>query len=213
MDSVAIYKQEEIEMKGSLVIISFFIIGIAAGLSGLIPSGISEGNLTFYALCALLFCVGAGVGSDNSFISKFKTLDLRMSLLPVGTLLGTLAGALAAALLLHGRSATDCLAVGSGFGYYSLSSIFITEYKGAVLGTIALLSNIVREMFTLLLSPLLVKVAGPLAPIAAGGVTSMDTTLPIIMDSSGRQYAVVSLFHGFVLEFSIPFIVTFWCTM
>lgn len=30
MDSVAIYKQEEIEMKGSLVIISFFIIGIAA---------------------------------------------------------------------------------------------------------------------------------------------------------------------------------------
>ena len=120
MDPVAIYKQEEIEMKGSLVIISFFIIGIAAGLSGLIPSGISEGNLTFYALCALLFCVGAGVGSDNSFISKFKTLDPRMSLLPVGTLLGTLAGALAAALLLHGRSATDCLAVGSGFGYYYL---------------------------------------------------------------------------------------------
>lgn len=136
-----------------------------------------------------------------------------MSLLPVGTLLGTLAGALAAAFLLHGRSATDCLAVGSGFGYYSLSSIFITEYKGAELGTIALLSNIVREMFTLLLSPLLVKVAGPLAPIAAGGVTSMDTTLPIIMDSSGKQYAVVSLFHGFVLEFSIPFIVTFWCTL
>lgn len=202
MDPVEIYKQEEIEMKGSLVIISFFIIGIAAGLSGLIPSGISESNLTFYALCALLFFVGAGVGSDNSFISKFKTLDLRMSLLPVGTLLGTLAGALAAALLLHGRSATDCLAVGSGFGYYSLSSIFITEYKGAELGTIALL-----------LSPLLVKVAGPLAPIAAGGVTSMDTTLPIIMDSSGRQYAVVSLFHGFVLEFSIPFIVTFWCTL
>lgn len=213
MDSVAIYKQEEIEMKGSLVIISFFVIGIAAGLSGLIPSSISEGNLTFYALCALLFCVGAGVGSDNGFIAKFRTLDLRMSLLPVGTFLGTLAGALAAALLLHGRSATDCLAVGSGFGYYSLSSIFITEYKGAELGTIALLSNIVREMFTLLLSPLLVKVAGPLAPIAAGGVTSMDTTLPIIMDSSGRQYAVVSLFHGFVLEFSIPFIVTFWCTM
>ena len=201
-------------MKGSLVIISFFIIGIAAGLSCLLPSGITKGKHTFSALCALLFCVGAGVGSDNSFISKFKTLDLRMSLLPVGTLLGTLAGALAAALLLlHGRSATDCLAVGSGFGYYSLSSIFITEYKGAELGTIALLSNIVREMFTLLLSPLLVKVAGPLAPIAAGGVTSMDTTLPIIMDSSGRQYAVVSLFHGFVLEFSIPFIVTFWCTL
>ena len=39
---------------------------------------------------------------------------------------------------------------GSGFGYYSLSSIFITEYKGAELGTIALLSNISREIITLL---------------------------------------------------------------
>lgn len=200
-------------MKGSLIIISFFILGIVAGLSGLIPDSISEGNIAFYALCALLFFVGAGVGSDSSIVSRFRTLDIRMSLLPLGTILGTFAGALAAVLLLHGRSATDCLAVGSGFGYYSLSSIFITEYKGAELGTIALLSNIVREMITLLLSPLLVKVAGPLAPIAAGGVTSMDTTLPIIMDSSGKQYAVVSLFHGFILEFSIPFIVTFWCTL
>lgn len=200
-------------MKGSLIIISFFILGIVAGLTGLIPESFSEGNIAFYALCALLFFVGAGVGSDNNMVSRFRTLDIRMSLLPLGTVLGTFAGALAAVLLLHGRSATDCLAVGSGFGYYSLSSIFITEYKGAELGTIALLSNIVREMITLLLSPLLVKVAGPLAPIATGGVTSMDTTLPIIMDSSGKQYAVVSLFHGFILEFSIPFIVTFWCTL
>ena len=200
-------------MKGSLIIISFFILGIVAGLSGLVPDSISEDNIAFYALCGLLFFVGAGVGSDSSIVSRFRTLDIRMSLLPLGTILGTFAGALAAVLLLNGRSATDCLAVGSGFGYYSLSSIFITEYKGAALGTIALLSNIVREMITLLLSPLLVKVAGPLAPIAAGGVTSMDTTLPIIMDSSGKQYAVVSLFHGFILEFSIPFIVTFWCTL
>lgn len=200
-------------MKGSLIIISFFILGIIAGLTGLIPESFAEGNIAFYALCTLLFFVGAGVGSDSSIVSRFRTLDIRMSLLPLGTILGTFAGALAAVLLLNGRSATDCLAVGSGFGYYSLSSIFITEYKGASLGTIALLSNIVREMITLLLSPLLVKVAGPLAPIAAGGVTSMDTTLPIIMDSSGKQYAVVSLFHGFILEFSIPFIVTFWCTL
>ena len=69
-----------------------------------------------------------------------------------------------------------CMFGGIGFGYYSLSSIFITEYKGTELGTIALLSNIVREMITLLLSPLLVKVAGPLAPIAAGGVHEFGTS-------------------------------------
>lgn len=200
-------------MKGSLIIVGFFILGIAAGLSGMVPESIIEGDLTFYALCALLLCVGIGIGSDRNIVTKFKSLDVRMALLPLGTALGTFAGSLVVSFILSGRSPLDCLAVGSGFGYYSLSSIFITEYKGAELGTIALLANIIREMVTLLLSPVLAKVFGPLAPISSGGVTSMDTTLPIIMASSGEQYSAVSIFHGFILDFSIPFLVTFWCTL
>ena len=200
-------------MKGSLIIVGFFILGIVAGLSGMVPESIIDGDLTFYALCALLLCVGIGIGSDRNIVTKFKSLDVRMALLPLGTALGTFAGSLAVSLILSGRSPLDCLAVGSGFGYYSLSSIFITEYKGAELGTIALLANIIREMVTLLLSPVLAKVFGSLAPISSGGVTSMDTTLPIIMASSGEQYSAVSIFHGFILDFSIPFLVTFWCTL
>ncbi len=200
-------------MKGSLIIVGFFILGIAAGLSGMVPESIIDGDLTFYALCALLLCVGIGIGSDRNIVTKFKSLDVRMALLPLGTALGTFAGSLVVSFILSGRSPLDCLAVGSGFGYYSLSSIFITEYKGAELGTIALLANIIREIVTLLLSPVLAKVFGPLAPISSGGVTSMDTTLPIIMASSGEQYSAVSIFHGFILDFSIPFLVTFWCTL
>lgn len=200
-------------MKGSLIIVGFFILGIAAGLSGMVPESIIDGDLTFYALCALLLCVGIGIGSDRNIVTKFKSLDVRMALLPLGTALGTFAGSLVVSFILSGRSLLDCLAVGSGFGYYSLSSIFITEYKGAELGTIALLANIIREMVTLLLSPVLAKAFGPLAPISSGGVTSMDTTLPIIMASSGEQYSAVSIFHGFILDFSIPFLVTFWCTL
>lgn len=200
-------------MKGSLIIVGFFILGIAAGFSGMVPESIIDGDLTFYALCALLLCVGIGIGSDRNIVTKFKSLDVRMALLPLGTALGTFAGSLVVSFILSGRSPLDCLAVGSGFGYYSLSSIFITEYKGAELGTIALLANIIREMVTLLLSPVLAKVFGPLAPISSGGVTSMDTTLPIIMASSGEQYSAVSIFHGFILDFSIPFLVTFWCTL
>lgn len=200
-------------MKGSLIIVGFFILGIAAGLSGMVPESIIDGDLTFYALCALLLCVGIGIGSDRNIVTKFKSLDVRMALLPLGTALGTFAGSLVVSFILSGRSPLDCLAVGSGFGYYSLSSIFITEYKGAELGTIALLANIIREMVTLLLSPVLAKVFGPLAPISSGGVTSMDTTLPIIMASSGEQYSAVSIFHGFILDFSIPFLVTFWCSL
>ena len=111
------------------------------------------------------------------------------------------------------QDAADCMAVGSGFGYYSLSSIFITQYKGPELGTIALLSNITREIITLLCAPLLVRWFGNLAPISAGGATTMDTTLPIITRYAGQQFVVVSIFHGFVTDFSVPFLVTFFCSI
>lgn len=39
-------------MKGSLVIVGFFVLGILAGLSGIVPEKLVEGDLTFYALCA-----------------------------------------------------------------------------------------------------------------------------------------------------------------
>ena len=91
--------------------------------------------------------------------------------------------------------------------------IFITQYKGPELGTIALLSNIMREIITLLCTPLLVRWFGNLAPISAGGATTMDTTLPIITRCSGQQFVVVSIFHGFVTDFSVPFLVTFFCSI
>ena len=134
-------------------------------------------------------------------------------LLPLLTVLGTLAGCAAVAWLLPERHLAGCLAIGSGFGYYSLSSIFITEMKGAELGTIALLANIMREIITLLCAPLLARWFGPLAPISVGGATSMDTTLPIITRAAGEEYSVVAVFHGVAVDFSVPFLVTFFCTL
>lgn len=200
-------------MKGSLIIVCFFIVGTIAGMYGWIPDFLQQSNLSFYALCALMFCVGLSIGNDPQTIHNFRTLNPRLIFLPVLTVLGTLAGAAAVSLLLPHRDLTDCLAVGSGFGYYSLSSIFITEYRGAELGTIALLSNISREIITLLCAPLLVRWFGNLAPISSGGATTMDTTLPIITRCVGQQFVVVSVFHGFVVDFSVPFLVTFFCSI
>ncbi|EJX04848.1 membrane protein containing DUF340, prokaryotic membrane [gut metagenome] len=160
-----------------------------------------------------MFSVGVSVGNDPQTLRNFRSLNPRLVFLPLCTILGTLAGCAAVSLLLSHRSPTDCMAVGAGFGYYSLSSIFITEYKGAELGTIALLSNITREIITLLFAPLLVRWFGNLAPISAGGATTMDTTLPIITRCSGQSFVVVSIFHGFVVDFSVPFLVTLFCSI
>ena len=181
-------------MKGSLIIIGFFVLGTLCGVSHLIPIDIvMDSRISFYALCALMFSVGLSVGNDPQTLKNFRSLNPRLVFLPIMTILGTLAGSAAVSLILTHRSLTDCLAVGSGFGYYSLSSIFITEYKGAELGTIALLANISREILTLLAAPLLVRWFGNLAPISAGGATTMDTTLPIITRTAGQQFVVVSI--------------------
>ena len=104
-----------------------------------------------------MFCVGISIGSDTKTLKSFRSVNPRLMMLPIMTIVGSLAGTAAASALLPHRHLFDCLAIGSGFGYYSLSSIFITEYKGAELGTIALLANIMREILTLLCAPLLAK--------------------------------------------------------
>lgn len=200
-------------MKGSLIVVGFFVLGVCLGRLDLSPALLMDSRVTFAALCCLLFCVGMSIGSNDNIVSEFRSLNPRLALLPVATILGSFAGSLVAWLFLQYRCVTDCMAVGSGFAYYSISSIFITQYRGAELGTVALLANIYREILTLLVAPLLAKVFGPLAPISSGGATTMDTTLPIISQTCGQQYVVVSLFHGFVVDFSVPFLVTMWCML
>lgn len=210
----AVQKEERGKnMKGSLVIVGFFILGCLTGLYDILPTRIADTDISFYALCTLMFTVGLSIGNDPQSIKNFRSLNPRLAFLPVMTIFGTLAGSALASLVLTHRGMAECMAVGSGFGYYSLSSIFITEYKGAELGTIALLSNIMREIITLLAAPLLVRWFGNLAPISSGGATTMDTTLPIITRCCGREFVAVSVFHGFVVDFSVPFLVTFFCSI
>lgn len=208
-------------MKGSLIVVAFFVLGLFVGHSGSLPSWLMSSQTSFVALCALLLFVGMGIGLNPNMMRDIKSLSPRLALLPLVTIIGSWMGAVVAYVVMSSdlctlfqqRSLTSCLAIDSGFAYYSLSSIFITEYRGAELGTIALLANIVREMITLLLAPMLAKRFGPLAPITAGGATTMDTTLPIIAQASGQKYVALSIYHGFVTDFSVPFLVTMWCTI
>ena len=199
-------------MKGSLIIVAFFAAGILCGRADVLPQWVSSSTVSMTALCALLLCVGMGIGSNPDMKSEFRSLNPRVALLPLATILGSWAGAANAFLVLQ-RTLTDCLAISSGFAYYSLSSIFLTEYRGIELGTIALVANLVREAITLLGTPLLARIFGPLAPISAGGATTMDTTLPIITHTCGQRFTILAIFHGFIVDFSVPFLVTFWCMM
>ena len=194
-------------MKSNLILLGSFLLGLAVGGIDLVPDAIVESDLGNYLLYLLLFLVGLSVENDRDTIRGFRQLSPRLLVLPFLTIIGSMCGGVVAALLL-GQSLYEMLSVSQGLAYYSLSSILITEKLGITLGAIALFSNVFRELLTLLLAPLLVKYLGPLAPIAAGGATTMDVTLPAILNASGKEYLVPAIYHGFVCDFSVPILVT-----
>lgn len=199
-------------LKGSFTILAFFAAGCIIGYWNLFGNFSIPSDLSFYTLCVMIFSIGITIGHKENIFTELREFDKKILLLPIFTIVGTLVAVTFLAPLLPYRL-TEILAVGSGQGYYSLSSVLITESKGAELGAIALLANVIREIATLLLAPLLPRVAGPLAPIAAGGATTADSTLPIIKQSSGETLAVVSIYHGFLVDFSVPFMVGLFCSI
>ena len=206
-------------MRDSLIIVGCFIAGVIVAVTGFMPSGLPLGDITTWGLYLLLFCVGLGLGMDETFFRTVKEIPLSSLLLPLYTVVGSLLGGLAAWLLVDAIYSTppvsllDVEAVSSGFGYYSLSSVFLDEARGPFIATIALAANLLRELLTLLFAPLIRKGFGPFAVISAGGATSMDTTLPAVVANSGNAYAAVSVYHGFVLTVAVPFIVTFFISL
>lgn len=206
-------------MKNNLIVLAIFGIGCLAG-AGFQP----EADMHNWSLCilyALMLQVGIGIGSNRSLQQELKKLSPKMLLVPAATITGTLAFSAAASLLLSQWSVFDCMAVGSGFAYYSLSSILITQFKepsiglqlATELGTIALLSNIIREMMSLVGVPLIRKYFGQLAPISAAGVNSMDVLLPSITRCSGKEVMPIAIFHGILIDLSVPFFVNLFCNL
>ena len=208
-------------MKGSLIVVGFFALGCLLGWSGWLPRVVVENDFTCYVLYLLMALVGISIGSDRQLNDILRSIRPRLLLVPLATIVGTLSFSALVSLFITRWSPFDCLAVGSWFAYYSLSSILITELKtltlgeqlAAELGTIALIANIIREIFALLGAPLFVKWFGRLAPICAGGATTMDTTLPIITRCCGKDLVFVSIFHGILVDFSVPFFVSFFCSL
>lgn len=208
-------------MKGSIIVVSFIIAGCLLGAYRWLPEFLLENDITVYLLYLLMFQVGISIGSDKKLKNIIKSIDIKLLLVPLATVVGTLSFSALAAFFLSKWNVWNCMAVGSGFAYYSLSSILITQLEApqmgwalaTELGTIALLANIMRELFTLLFAPLMVKYFGKFAPICAGGATTIDTTLPIITRYSGNDMVFIAIIHGVIVDFSVPFLVSFFCSL
>ena len=116
-------------MRDSLIVFVFFAVGVALGYADAVPTWLLDPDLPMIILSVMVVLVGLGLGAGDNLHYMLRTFNWRMLLLPLCTIVGTLRFSALGVLVLRGFSLTDCLAVGSGFGYYSLSSVLIADLK------------------------------------------------------------------------------------
>lgn len=196
-------------MKSSLVTLAFFLFGCVAGVSYAVDFDVHQTSV--YVLYVLMLLLGINLGSNRNLRQFVLSLNFRTLLVPLATVSGTLLFSAIGGFLLSRWSIFDCMAVGSGFSYYSVSSIGVQ--LATELGTIALLSNIFREMTALIGAPLFRKYFGYLAPISAAGIGSSDISLAAIARCSGPEAVPVAIVHGILINISMPFFVSFFCKL
>ncbi|WP_022851277.1 lysine exporter LysO family protein [Limisalsivibrio acetivorans] len=191
-----------------VLLIAAVILGAVASFFGVVPEVLNANNgiLVEITLYLMLFLIGFDLGNNRtSFSSMFKA-DKMLLIVPAGTILGTLFGGFLCASIVN-LSGQDAMAVAAGFGWYSFSAVILAKVKGAELGAIAFLANVMRESLSLFLIPVIAKYLGPYAAIAPGGATTMDVTLPIIEKYAGRRAAIIGFVQGVILTGITPFVI------
>ena len=186
------------------IIVGYFVCGkiftdtvaFEAGLSLAITIG----------LCVLLIFVGLDLGIEGQVINNFKNAGLRILALPVAVALGTMAGAVVCSVLLP-VSMGESLAIGCGFGWYSLGAGILMDAGYMTAGAISFMHNVMREVFSIILVPIVARYVGYVEAIALPGAPGMDVCLPIVERSTSGTVAVYSFISGLALSLSVAFLV------
>ncbi len=178
--------------------------GIAAGyLNG---SGAVRAAVTDYAfnaaLLILVFVMGFAFGADRDAAAKVRKAGMKVLLVPLAVACGSvLAGAVGGLAL--GIDPIASAAASAGFGWYTLTGPLMAQAFGAGWGVFGFAVNFFREMITIIGVSALLRI-DRYAPVAAGGATCMDTTLPVTVRYCGPEMLVVAFTSGFVLSLLAP---------
>lgn len=184
------------------LIIGCLLSGIAVHTLFPVASGALSG-WTLPAILSLMLLVGFQMGSDLSWVREWKKHMRLAMIVSVCTVVGSLFMAWCYSLLDTALRARDAMLVASGMSFYSLSSILLNQEGLRTLSVLSLLSNLLREVLSLAAVPLIVKLFGVYAPIAATASGS-DSGAPVITRVSGKEYTVLCVICAFILSICVP---------
>lgn len=186
------------------------VITMAAGmLAGyfLVPPALTAycGSVVDFGLYLLLFLVGMDMGRQDTLLQDVRGAGLRVLAVPLATAAGSLAFAALAGLFLP-LGPKDAMAVASGLGWYSLAPSLLASYSLPV-SAIAFLSNIMREVLSIVTVPLCARWVGHVETVSLAGATAMDTLLPVVVGATSERMVLYSLVSGLLLSLAVPLLV------
>ena len=182
-------------------------VGVFLG-NGILPEDIIDflTGHSEHVLYVLMFSVGISVGANKGVFQKLREHHVKILLIPTGVILGSIFGGVVCSLFL-GESLRDSLMIVSGLGWYSLSGVLVTELAGAKIGTIAFLCNLLREIFSFMIIPVVVKYFNGYAAIAPAAATSEDTTLPMLMKYTSGEVVMMAVLNGIICSAAVPVLI------
>lgn len=165
-----------------------------------------SGNAMVIGLCFLLLFVGIDFGLSGTITQNLKKAGFSVLVFPVAIVLGTFIAAFLCGLVLP-ISQKEALAIGAGFGWYTLAPIVITEQGYAIAGAIAFMHNVMRELGGIVLIPIVAQKIGYLEAIALPGVAAMDICVPIVERACGEKIVIYSFLVGLLQSALVPVLV------
>lgn len=205
------HRQEKLPSRLAMVLESLQLcgvvfIGFMIGLSGI--SFLQHATeASEYTLIFLLFLIGIQL-RNNGMTLRQIVLNRRGMIVAVVVMVSSLLGGIINAFILDLPLKTG-LAMASGFGWYSLSGILLTESYGPVIGSAAFFNDLARELLAIMLIPGLVRRSRSTA-LGLCGATSMDFTLPVLQRSGGVEIVPAAIVHGFILSLLVPILMAFF---
>ena len=184
--------------------------GILAGyfLIPVVPFGAAyaaiSGKIVLVVLCSLLFFVGFGIGRNEKVLEEVKKVGFRIFLFPLAAIAGTYAFTAAASVFLP-VTAREAMAIGGGFGWYSLAPTILLTYSASI-SAICFLQNVIREILGLILIPVVAKRIGFLEATTLPGVAAADVCLPVVENATGPHIVVYSFVIGQSMGLAVPLV-------
>ncbi|SHK43375.1 lysine exporter LysO family protein [Tepidibacter formicigenes] len=188
-------------------ILGSLILGAFSGYF-ILPKNILS-NLDFIsniALNLLLLSVGIDLGENKEVFKSLKEKGFKILLVPLSIVIGSAIGGIICSII-YTIPINLGLSISSGFGWYSLSTVILSKICNSEAGTIAFLSNVFREIISVVIIPIIAKKINFITSIAPAGATSMDSTLPVIIKSTDKETVVIAFINGAILSILVPILV------